>query len=82
MSDNTIRNKLILTGITLFFSWLLGLLLLSSTNLEVSLPLHIWLSALMAGIGVLIHWFILRICDLEQQVNDLRRAVFHDNESN
>jgi len=82
MKDNTIQNKLILTGITLFFSWMLGLLLLSSTNFEFSVPPHIWLSALMTVVGVLIHWFILRIRALEQQVDDLRQAVFHDSKSN
>ena len=82
MKDNTIQNKLILTGIILFFSWMLGLLLLSFTDLEVSVPLHIWLSALMTGAGVLIHWFILRIRALERQVDDLRRAVFHVDEKN
>ena len=82
MKDNTIQNKLILTGITLFFAWMLGLLLLSSTNFEFSVPLHIWLSALMTAAGVLIHWFILRIRALEQQVDDLRRAVFHEDEKN
>lgn len=82
MNNNTIQNKLILTGITLFFSWLLGLLLLSFTTPEFSIPLHIWLSALMTAVGVLIHWFILRIRALEQQVDDLRRAVFHADEKN
>ena len=82
MKDNTIQNKLILTGITLFFSWMLGLLLLSFTGLEFSIPLHIWLSALMTGVGILIHWFLLRIRTLEQQLDDLRRTVFHEDESN
>ena len=76
----TIQNKLILTGIILFFSWMLGLLLLSSANLEFSIPLHIWLSALMTAAGVLIRWFILRIRALEQQMNELRQAVFHGDE--
>ena len=82
MKDNTIQNKLIVTGITLFFSWMLGLLLLSFADLEVSVPLHIWLSALMTGVGVLIHWFILRIRALERQVDDLRRAVFQNDANN
>ena len=80
MKDTTIQNKLIFTGITLFFAWMLGLLLLSFADLEFSVPLHIWLSALMTVVGVLIHWFILRIRALEQQVDDLRRAVFHGDE--
>ena len=75
MNDNAIQNKLICTGIILFFSsLLLGLLLLSVTDL--------WFSALMTAVGVFVHWCILRIRALERQVDDLRRAVFHDDEKN
>ena len=73
MKNNTIRDKLILTGITLFFtSLLLGLFLLSIFDL--------WFSALVTAAGVFVHWCILRIRALEQQVDDLRQAVFHKDE--
>ena len=75
MNKNTIQNKLILTGIILFFtSLLLGLLLLSVTDL--------WFSTLITAAGVFVHWCILRIRALEQQVDDLHRAVFHNHEEN
>ncbi len=82
MNENTIQNKLILTGIILFFSWMLGLALLSCVDLEFNIPPHIWISIVMTGVGVLIHWFILRLRKLEQQVDDLHRAVFHDSKIN
>ena len=75
MKENAIQNKLILTGITLFFSSaLLGLLLLSVTDL--------FFSALITAAGVFAHWCILRIRALEQQVDELRRAISHENETN